>query len=216
MGSTDRQREQAAAGLEQVAFLARAQAWHGEGTPALPPTQAAVLRMLSAMPHGMRARQIADRLGISAASLSDSLKALEARGWIRRRADPADGRAALVGLSVQGRRLAARLQHPQHGLMSLMSNLPEADVAALLRVSQLLVAEAQRQGLATGVRTCLGCRFFRPYSSGEAARPHVCAFVGKPFAEIDLRIDCAEHEPAAAAEAATAQARFLRVDAVPD
>ena len=216
MITTDRQREQAAAGLEQVAFLARAQAWHGGGAPALPPTQAGVLRMLSAMPHGMRARHIADRLGISAASLSDSLKTLEARGWIRRRADPSDGRAALVGLSVSGRRTAARLQHPQHGLALLMRELPATDIAALLRVSQLLVAEAQRQGLAKGVRTCLGCRFFQPYSSGDAARPHVCAFVGKPFAEIDLRIDCGEREPAAAAAAATAHARFLRVDAVPD
>ncbi|MBN8480572.1 MAG: MarR family transcriptional regulator [Xanthomonadales bacterium] len=216
MSITDRQREQAVAGLEQLAFLARAQAWHGEGIPSLPPTQAGVLRMLAATEHGLRARQIADRLGVSAASLSDSLKTLESRGWIRRRADPGDGRAALVNLSALGRRQVARLQHPQRGLASLLHGLPEADVAALLRVSQLLVAEAQQQGLVTGLRTCLGCRFFRPYASGNAARPHVCAFLGKPFAEIDLRVDCAEREPADAVAAAAMHARFQRVDAMTD
>ena len=217
MSTNERQREQAAAGLEQLGFLMRAQAWRGEAAPALPPTQAGVLRMLAAAPkQGMRARHIADRLGVSAASLSDTLKTLEARGWRRRRADPDDARAVLVSLAAAGRKFATRLNHPQRGLAALLRDLPDTDVAALLRVTQLLVAQAQRDGLASGLRTCLGCRFFQPYASGDAARPHVCGFLGRPFAELDLRIDCAEREPADADAAITMHEKFLRSDAVTD
>ncbi len=190
------QRRQAARGLEQLATLVRAQSWRQDGTPSLPPTQAAVLRMLQGMQEGLRARQIAERLGVSAASLSDSLKTLEGRQWIRRAPDPDDARAARVRLTAAGSRLATQLQRPGHGMGALVEALGEADLGALLRVTQLLVSEAQAQGLATGLRTCLGCTFFRPFASDTPGKPHVCAFLGVPFGDAELRMDCAEQQPA--------------------
>lgn len=196
MTKQDRQREQAAAGLEQLASLVRAQAWRSDGVPALPPTQASVLRMLAATKEGLRARQIAERIGVSPASLSDSLKAMEAKEWIRRDVDEIDRRASLVRLTRQGRALVTRLNHPNRGMAALMQELDADDVGALLRVTQLLVGQAQQQGLATGLRTCLGCRFFRPFASADPDRPHFCAFVNAPFGDAELRADCAEQLPA--------------------
>ncbi len=209
MSDEIRPREQAAAGLEQLATLVRAQAWRGEaGAPPLPPTQAQVLRMLAAAPRGLRARQVSERLSISPASLSDSLKAMEAKGWIRRTVDADDRRAWVVRLSRTGRSLAARLQHPGQGMAGLLQGLDSADVGALLRVTQLLVAEAQRQGMATGLRTCLGCRFFQPFAGGDAGKPHFCGFIGAAFGDAELRTDCAEQIPADDELLAVNQERF--------
>ena len=208
MSTPAQQREQAAAGLEQLAALVRAQSWRTDETPSLPPTQAAVLRMLAGLPEGLRAGQMAERLGISPASLSDSLKALEAKTWIRRVADPQDGRASLVRLSAKGRALSRRLTHPAQGMSALLRDLDEADVGQLLRVTQLLVAQAQQQGLATGLRTCLGCRFFQPYASGRSDQPHVCGFLGQPFGDADLRADCAEQEAAEEEQISANRLRF--------
>ncbi|MBF6026028.1 MarR family winged helix-turn-helix transcriptional regulator [Lysobacter niastensis] len=207
-------REQAAAGLEQLASLIRAQSWRPDGTPSLPPTQAAVMRMLVGSSEGMKARQIAERLGISAASLSDSLKAMESKGWIRREADPADKRASLVRLAPAGESIARQLREPGQGIASLVQPMHERDVGALLRVTQLLVLEAQRQGLATGARTCLGCRFFRPNSTGDARHPHFCEFISQPFGDPELRTDCAEQSPADAHRLA-ANAEGFRLHAPP-
>ena len=208
---TDSQR-QALAGLEQLFALLRAQSFRDDDTPALPPTQSAVLRMLHEQPQGLRASQMAQRLGVSAASLSDSLKALQARDWIRRQPDPADARATRVRLARGGRRVAAALNDPLRGLGRLLQGLPSHDIGALLRVVQLLVRQAQVQGLASGHRTCLGCRYFRPYQGGQTGLPHYCAFVQQPFGDAALRTDCAEHE---AAEAELAQANALRFAAAP-
>ncbi len=200
-------RQQAALGLEQLASLVRAQSWRTGDTPSLPPTQAAVIRMLDGAANGFKARRIAERLGISAASLSESLKALEAKGWIVRESDPEDRRAASIRLSKTGRALARQLCHPGQGMGRLLQALDDQDVGALLRVTQLLVSEAQRHGLATGLRTCLGCRFFRPFS-GSASQPHFCDFIGRPFGDAELRADCAEQSPAAADHLAANLARF--------
>ena len=202
-------RQQAAAGLEALATLVRAQSWRsGDGSPSLPPAQSAVLRMLADTPEGLRASHIAERLGVSPASVSDTLATLEARRWIRRTPDPEDRRAARIRLSAQGRRMAQALRDPLLGLGSFVGTLDEHDLGALLRVSQLLVAEAQRQGLVTGMRTCLGCRHFQPFSTGNAGKPHFCAFIEQAFGDAELRMDCAEREAAEESAAAASALRF--------
>lgn len=213
MPITPLQREQAAAGLEQLAALVRAQSWRNDGSPSLPPTQASVLRMLVATPDGLRARAIAERLGVTAASLSDSLKALEGKGWIVRTADDTDRRAAIVRLTRLGKATARQLSQPTRGVAALVQTLDERDTAALLRITQLLVAQAQEQGLASGVRTCLGCRFFQPYASGDSTRPHLCDFTKQPFGHVELRADCAEHGTADAEQHTRNLTRFR--DAIP-
>lgn len=201
-------RKQAALGLEQIASLLRAQAWSDDGSPSLSPTQGAVVRMLAGAATGLRASHVAARLGVSPASLSESIKAMEARQWLQRHADPDDGRASRLRLSAKGRRLAARLDDPANGLGSLLETLDEPDLGALLRVTQLLVREAQRRGLATGQRTCLGCRYFQPFATGRSDRPHYCAYVAQAFGDPELRIDCNEHEAAIPAAIEANAARF--------
>ncbi|MCW5582157.1 MAG: MarR family transcriptional regulator [Luteimonas sp.] len=208
MSTTPFQRQQVASGIEQLAALVRAQSRRQDGTPALPPAHSAVLRMLDDAGPGMRAKAIAGRLAVTPASVSDTLATLEGRGWIERRPDPDDGRAVLVRLTRAGRRLAARLRSPLHGMGALLEGLDERDLAALLRATQLLVHAAQKQGLATGARTCLGCRHFRPYATGRRDKPHFCAFIEQPFGDAELRADCPEQDPAPEAETAAAALRF--------
>ena len=101
----------------------------------------------------------------------------------------------------------ARL-HADGPAQGRIESLDETDLGALLRVTQLLVNEAQEQGLATGLRTCLGCEFFRPFASGERDAPHVCAFLGKAFGDAELRVDCPEQRPADDARRSGSVVRF--------
>ncbi|HVJ36493.1 MAG TPA: MarR family transcriptional regulator [Stenotrophomonas sp.] len=199
---------QPAIALEQLAALVRAQSWRGEGKPALPPTQAAVMRMLYAAPEGLRAGRMAAQLSLSPASLSDSLRALAAKGWLARSADVADRRASRWCVTPAGQALARQLAAPSVGAASLMQTLDADDLGALLRVTQLLVAQAQRRGLADGLRTCLGCGYFRPYASGQAGAPHWCDFTRQPFGDPQLRVDCAEQVAAPLPKSAASELRF--------
>ena len=208
MDTTRAKRQQLKSGLEKIADLVRAQSWREDGA-GLPPTQRALLIALARSAQGLRAGEVAANLGVSAASLSDSVRAAEARGWLQRAPDPADARASRLTLTAEGAALAAKLDGPESGLAQLVATLPDADADALLRAMQLLIREAQARGLLSGLRTCLGCEFFRPFASGDAATPHFCAFVGAPFGDAALRTDCAEQQPERDADAlAAAVLRF--------
>jgi DNA-binding MarR family transcriptional regulator len=189
------QRLQLGIGLERLAGLVRNQAWRDTGEAALHPAQRALLAALASEGESLRPSELAARLGVSAASISDSIRAVEAKGWVVRAPDPVDARARRLSLTGDGAALIAGLQRAGGGLSTLLNALSDQDAAAMLRIMQLLIQQAQLQGLASGIRTCLGCAYFRPYATGDIELPHFCAFVGASFGDADLRMDCAEQKP---------------------
>ena len=191
------QRIQLGIGLERLTGLVRNQAWRDGSDASLHPAQRALLAVLASEGESMRAGALAARLGVSAASISDSIRAVEAKGWIERAQDPDDARARRLSLTNTGADLIAGIQRTDGGLAQLSQTLTDQDAAALLRIVQLLIHQAQAQGLASGIRTCLGCAYFRPYANAkvDAEHPHVCAYVGAPFGDAELRADCAEQTP---------------------
>ncbi len=208
---TDRS-HQLALGLDRLAELLRAQAWKQLGESGLNPTQQAVLRQLAAQPVGLRLSQLAAALGVSAASLSDTVSALERRGDVTRRADPDDGRASRIRLAAAGRRRLARLAREDSAAATLVAALTPSQQGELLRLLQLMIRQAQDSGLASGFRTCLGCRFFQPFAHAGSERPHHCGFVDRPFGHGELRIDCAEQETAEAAQVDAASLRLRETE----
>jgi len=56
-------------------------------------------------PGGTRLTELAARAGIAHQSMSELVSVLERRGYLERRADPADGRARIVCLTGKGRQL---------------------------------------------------------------------------------------------------------------
>jgi DNA-binding MarR family transcriptional regulator len=197
MGTKTLQRIQLGIGLERLTGLVRNQAWRDSGDVSLHPAQRALLATLASEGESMRPGELAARLGVSPSSISDSIRAIEAKGWIERAQDPDDARARRLSLTSTGAELIAGIQHANGGLAQLLQALTDQDAAALLRIVQLLIHQAQAQGLASGIRTCLGCAYFRPYANAadDAGQPHFCAFVGAPFGDAELRTDCAEQTP---------------------
>jgi DNA-binding MarR family transcriptional regulator len=189
------QRLQLAFGLERLAGLVRNQAWRDGGEAALHPAQRALMAVLASESESLRPGELAARLGVSPASMSDSIRAVETKGWVERAPDPDDARARRLSLTDAGAALIAELQDGGGGLAPLLNALPDQDAAAMLRIVQLLIQQAQLQGLASGIRTCLGCAYFRPYATTDVERPHFCAFIGAPFGDAALRVDCAEQQP---------------------
>ena len=80
--------------LQRLAMFWRANQWLVAKDFALNPTQCEVLTRVAAKPE--RAIVLADAFGISQASLSDSIAALDRKGLVRRRRDPDDGRARTI------------------------------------------------------------------------------------------------------------------------
>ncbi|MEX2161058.1 MAG: MarR family transcriptional regulator [Anaerolineales bacterium] len=58
---------------------------------------------------GIRLNQVAEMLGVSTPTVSVAVRKLESEGWLRRKLDPADRRAARLFLSAKARILAKQV-----------------------------------------------------------------------------------------------------------
>jgi len=88
----------------------------------------------------MRPGDLADRLSVTAASMSRLSEALEEGGWVDREPDPEDRRAQLLSLSAQGRETLETLRREGTGeLADAIRALPPEERARLAAAPPVLV-----------------------------------------------------------------------------
>jgi DNA-binding MarR family transcriptional regulator len=75
------------------------------------PVQFAILNALIDQP-GEDQVTLAGRVAFDAATLGSVIGRLEAKGWVRRAADPADRRRKLLWITPQGAQIAAQMKRP--------------------------------------------------------------------------------------------------------
>ena len=164
---------------------------HAEG---LKPTQWEALRYLaranrfSRTPSGLTAY-----LGMTKGTVSQTLNALERKGLVRKKTDPADRRQVGVELTAKARRLLDR--DPVDGMMRAVEGLTERDRSGLQRGLERLLREtlARRGGKPFGL--CRSCRHFR--ANDPAGAPHRCGLLDVALSAEDSELICVEQEEAA-------------------
>jgi DNA-binding MarR family transcriptional regulator len=108
----------------------------------------------------MRPGDLADRLSVTAASMSRLVEALEEGGWVDREPDPEDRRARLLSLSAEGRGTLETLRREGTGeLADAIRALPQAERArlaaalpVLMRLSDELMTSPRRRPDAPAAR----------------------------------------------------------------
>jgi DNA-binding MarR family transcriptional regulator len=189
-------------GLAKVGLALKQEAWAQAGGRGLTPTQGQVLALLRANPGGLRLGVLASQLGVTTATTSDSVAALERKGLVAKLPVTGDGRAVLVRLTPAGVREAAAAAAWPDFLLEAVDELSPAEQAAFLRGLVTMIRTLQERGRIPVARMCVSCRFFRPYRHRDPDRPHHCAFVDAPFGDGGLRLDCPDHLTAPAEQAA--------------
>lgn len=200
------------AGLNRIGLVMRSAAWDDATESGLTPTQNQILAFIAGQgPNSPRSGDAADALGITPQTASVAISALVAKGLLTKAPDMRDRRAAVLRLTRQGE-VAARsaLQWPPF-LIAAMQGLDATDRQAFLHILIKLIHRLQADGEIVPQRLCVTCSHFRPHAhSGGHEGPHRCALLDQALSELDLRLDCPEHHPAAADLAETAWQRFSK------
>ncbi|MCC0056735.1 MAG: MarR family transcriptional regulator [Rhodobiaceae bacterium] len=198
---------QAAFGLSRIGAFLRSSQWRQGEELGLTPTQQSLVAALHRL-GAARIQALASALGVTHATASDAISALQSKGLIEKRPDPFDGRAILVDLTGQGRLLAQRADFIPAGLLAAIGTLGADERSGLSRSLTGIIRSLQDAGLIDPQRLCVTCRFFRPNAHPEAAKPHHCAYVDAAFGDEALRLDCSDHIKADDAESASHWRRF--------
>lgn len=191
-------------GIERVAAVIRGDQWSSAHALGLNPTQMSILALLAGRSDGLRVKDIAHHLGVTAPTATDSIAALERKRLVDKAVLAGDARAVAILIRAEGRTLLQAAGMAASASGAALGALPEADQTKLLELLVKLIRHLQQAGAIPAQRLCVTCRHFRPNHYPDADHPHHCAFVNAAFGNRDLRLDCGEHETAdPAVQAAT-------------
>jgi DNA-binding MarR family transcriptional regulator len=197
-------------GLERLATALRADDWVGARAAGVNPTQFAIMASLEGRPGGLSVRDIAQQLGVSQPSATDSIGALERKGYLYKAPAPSDRRSVRIVLTEHGEASLASAHATRSVAESAAGALDGPQQEELLVSLVTMIRHLQESGIIPIQRMCVSCRFFRPYAHQDAAQPHHCTFVDAAFGQQDLRVDCREHETADPSARAATWAEFTR------
>lgn len=182
--------------ISRIGSVLRSGMWEFATSENLNPAQAEILQLLHSRAQGVRLSWVAKQLSISAASASDSVAALVAKGLVRKARALDDGRATDLYLTDAGRQVAQRIAgatgFADQAVTKLSPQAQEQLLGGLLQV----IGQLQKTERFPELRACLSCKHFQPDRHQDAAAPHHCGLVDAPLSVAMLRIDCPEHQPA--------------------
>ena len=175
--------------LERVCNLLRVQARASGAARGLQPVQLEMLHYLGQCNRYSNTPQaVADYLGQTKGTVSQTLKVLEAKRLVRKVSDPHDKRVIRLKVTPAGRRLLAEVV-PARFLRDTTAALSENQRERIKGGLQTLLRTAQRvKGLKT-FAACGTCRYNRKGAGG-----YLCGLTGEPLAESDLDLICREHQ----------------------
>ena len=117
----------------------------GRGERRAPFARERALELLLDSEAGLRQKEIGEGLGINPSSTSEFVSRLEADGYVRREADPADGRATRIVLSEMGRARAAELRDARDARFdALFGNLTDDEKRQLIALLDKLFGREEK------------------------------------------------------------------------
>lgn len=183
-----------ASALRRLAQLAHTSSWDQWASQRLTPTQRKILELLASRRESLTLSAVAQELGVTPATASDSLTALETKGLVKKRRSHVDGRALAIMLTPEGRRSVTALAALPDPLQSAFAALSGPEQEVFYRSAIKMIRGLQESGSLPVSRMCVRCRYFDPFRYPDSATPHHCHLVGAPFADRHLRIDCPDQE----------------------
>jgi DNA-binding MarR family transcriptional regulator len=180
--------------LERIANLIRTDVRRAGIASGLQPVQLEALHYLSRCNrYSNTPVAVAEFLGLTKGTVSQTLGVLEANRLIEKQADARDRRVVHLRLTAEGEQIVAESIPPQV-LKSAIERLSEGEgeeIAGLL--DQILRRLQQANGLKT-FGACKTCRHHLR-EAGDARR---CSLTTEPLTDLDAEKICREHDPAEA------------------
>lgn len=156
-------------------------------TDGLNPAQWGALRFISrAKPATCKPSALADYLGTTKGTISQTLKSLETKGYIRRVAGTKDRRVVRLELTEAGRGMLAR--DPLMRLEAAAEEMSD-EITIATRVLSRYVKKLQRECGLKMFGVCSECGHFSGDISGRGAVPR-CGLTGEPIAAPEFELIC--------------------------
>jgi len=179
------------AAMERISQAFRVLLWNESKELSLSPIQIQILIFL--MFHSEEKRKVsylAEEFNMTKATISDSIKVLEQKKFIRKEYEPHDTRSYIIYLTTAGLEIAKRTASFTNQIQEPIARLLAEDKENLLISLMSIIQHLNKTGVITIQRMCKTCVHFSP---GSGKTQHFCNLLNQKLLDTDLRIDCPEH-----------------------
>jgi DNA-binding MarR family transcriptional regulator len=197
-----------ASALRRLAHLAHTTSWDQWASQRLTPTQRRILDVVATQRESLTLSALARELGVTPATASDSVGALESKGLVQKHRSKADGRALALMLTSEGQSSVTALAARPDPLQNAFGALTAAEQEVFYRAAIKMIRGLQESGALPISRMCLRCRHFEPFRAPKGEFPHFCHRAGLGLADRHLRLECQEYEAGETVEQAAIWERF--------
>jgi len=178
------------ASLERVSQAFRVLLWNESKEHSLSPIQVQVLIFL--LYHSDQKRKVsylADEFNMTKATISDTVKTLEQKLFIRKEYEQHDTRSYIIHLTEKGKEIAEQTSLFAKEIQIPIDKLHSTEKENLLLNLLDIIKHLNKSGVITFQRMCFTCHFYKTNKNG-----HFCNLLNSSIADNELRIDCPEHK----------------------
>ncbi len=132
---------------------------------------------------------LAKEFCVTKPTISEAVKSLEQKGYIRRLTESTDTRSHTIHLTESGDWAVAQSENFANSMLSSVAKIPFAEKSVLLEQLLGVIAQLQQSGIISMQRMCYSCRYYQ-----KNAEEHFCKFLNTSLQKSELRVDCEEYE----------------------
>lgn len=180
------------AAFERVQSSVRTRLWACGQQHRLTPLQAQVLVLLAEHTAANTVSEAAARCGVTKATMSACVQALERKDFIHRLPDAADNRRAKLALTPGGMAAARRMLSEMQIFADTLAGIGQPACDQLWENMVAVMRRLEHDGLVPRQGMCFSCAHF---IGGEGGRPDYCRLLEQSLAPADIQLDCPDHRP---------------------
>ena len=178
------------AGLERLSQVFRILLWEKAKEHSLSPIQ--IQLMIFIQHHSQDKTTIsylAQEFNFTKPTISDAIKILEQKQFIKKIADSNDTRSYTIQLTTQGKKIVVETQDFANPFTEIIKESKQTDKLVLWGNIANLITQLNKLEVISIQRTCFNCKHY-----SIKGKTHYCNLLDQKLQTQDIRIDCEEFE----------------------
>jgi len=178
--------------FNKISQIIRYIQWEINKETKLSPLMLQILEYLSNNSRELRTpHKIAEDLGVKRPTVTDSLKVLVKRGYVKEKLSEEDRRYKILSLTKKGEDLLKREElNLKEILKDSVDSLSNKEKENLFISLIKFISDLNHRGLLPVVRVCLNCENFEKNKFNDPDKPHYCRFLNIRMGDYDLSVNC--------------------------
>lgn len=178
--------------LDKISQIIRYIQWEINKKTKISPLMAQIIEYLGNNPQSLRTpAKIAEDLGVKRSTVTDALRILIKKEYVREKPHAEDKRYKILYLTKKGENfLKNENSNYKKILINSIKSLKKEDKENLFLSLINFVADLNKRGILPIARICLNCENFEKDKFKGSKKPHYCKLLKQRMGDFDLNVNC--------------------------